>query len=204
MSSFSSDSSLRLPQRRGDPQHNSRYYSLHTCSLRTLADTHEWNLTYNASTPVHTIADARLAAQILQALDETVTALGSSPKLNIQFGAYASFSGSLYYEKPVQISWISQTTPPSRPSSFPITPPPSPPLHPTSAFASYGTMALCPSVPAVYPLFGQSNKVLLWSTFISKMDQVVIGIRRIGVKPGGIRLGSALPPLPPLPLHPGE
>lgn len=31
------------------------------------------------------------------------------------------------------------------------------------------------SAPAVYPLFGQSNEVIPWSTFVSEMSQVAIG-----------------------------
>jgi len=47
--------------------------------LRTLADTHEYNLAYNASDPIRAVTGATLAAQIVQALNATVTGAGKTP-----------------------------------------------------------------------------------------------------------------------------
>ncbi len=62
--------------------------------LRTRADQHEWGLAYNTSEPIRAISGAVLAAQILQALNTTVSAplsKASAPKMTVQFGAYAAF-----------------------------------------------------------------------------------------------------------------
>ncbi|OAQ98049.1 hypothetical protein LLEC1_04472 [Akanthomyces lecanii] len=56
-----------------------------------LASRHEWNLAYNASDPVRAMAGAVLAGQILDALQLVVNGTASSPKLNVQFGAYGAF-----------------------------------------------------------------------------------------------------------------
>ncbi|KYK56898.1 putative histidine acid phosphatase [Drechmeria coniospora] len=59
--------------------------------LYQLASVHEWNLAYNATEPVRSIAGAVLAGQILDALDAVVDGKPSAPKLNVQFGAYGTF-----------------------------------------------------------------------------------------------------------------
>lgn len=58
--------------------------------LLVLANQHEFNLAYNTSDPIRAIAGMTLAGEVLTALNETITSGGKS-KLNIQFGAYASF-----------------------------------------------------------------------------------------------------------------
>ncbi|KAF2404204.1 phosphoglycerate mutase-like protein [Trichodelitschia bisporula] len=58
--------------------------------LRTLADAHEWGLAYNASDNMRAMPGMLLAAEILSAFNSTVISKGKS-KLNIQFGAYATF-----------------------------------------------------------------------------------------------------------------
>ncbi|KAI9749346.1 MAG: hypothetical protein M1835_001562, partial [Candelina submexicana] len=57
---------------------------------RTLADIHEYNLAFNATDPIRAIAGATLAAEIVQQLNTTITS-GGKNKINVQFGAYASF-----------------------------------------------------------------------------------------------------------------
>jgi hypothetical protein len=59
--------------------------------LKFLANTHEWNLAYNASDPIRAIAGSLLAGHILDAFEPIVQGNPSAPKVNIQFGAYATF-----------------------------------------------------------------------------------------------------------------
>lgn len=58
--------------------------------LRTLADTHEFNLAYNASSTIRAIAGMQLAAEVVQFLNDTINGAGKS-KIGIQFGAYGTF-----------------------------------------------------------------------------------------------------------------
>lgn len=58
--------------------------------LRTLADAHEFGLAYNNSEPIRAVTGSTIAAQVVQALNGTITGKGKN-KLNIQFGAYAGF-----------------------------------------------------------------------------------------------------------------
>ncbi|MCJ1289309.1 hypothetical protein MMC34_000841 [Xylographa carneopallida] len=151
--------------------------------LRTLADHHEWNLAYNASTPVRAIQGATLAAQILQALNATVTSTKSSPKLNIQFGAYGSFTsffglagllpvspdfyGVADYASAMVFELVTNST-----------------TTPTTALAPEdlavrfrfhnGTTSNA-STPAAYPLFGQPATVLPWADFASNMSRFAVG-----------------------------
>ncbi|KAK4905817.1 hypothetical protein LTR66_017775, partial [Elasticomyces elasticus] len=55
--------------------------------LRYLADQHEFGLAYNSSEPIRAITGSILAAEVVEALNTTITGSGKS-KLNIQFGAY--------------------------------------------------------------------------------------------------------------------
>ena len=55
--------------------------------LRTLADTHEFDLAYNKSEPIRAVTGSIIAAQVVSALNGTITSKGES-KLNIQFSAY--------------------------------------------------------------------------------------------------------------------
>ncbi|PTB81327.1 phosphoglycerate mutase-like protein, partial [Trichoderma longibrachiatum ATCC 18648] len=61
-------------------------------TLYDLASTHEWNLAYNASEPARAIAGSVLAGQILTALQSIAeSSKPSSPRINVQFGAYGAF-----------------------------------------------------------------------------------------------------------------
>jgi hypothetical protein len=53
-----------------------------------LANEHEWGLAYNESEPIRAVTGSIIAAEIVEALNMTITGKGRS-KLNIQFGAYA-------------------------------------------------------------------------------------------------------------------
>ncbi|KAH8725978.1 histidine phosphatase superfamily [Phaeosphaeriaceae sp. PMI808] len=59
--------------------------------LSSLASQHEYGLAYNATDPIRAIAGMQLAAEILSALNATISSKGAAQKLSIQFGAYATF-----------------------------------------------------------------------------------------------------------------
>ncbi|KAE8549106.1 hypothetical protein EYB25_007621 [Talaromyces marneffei] len=58
--------------------------------LLVLANIHEYNLAYNASSTARAIAGAELASEVLLALNNTITSRAKA-RLNVQFGAYATF-----------------------------------------------------------------------------------------------------------------
>ena len=53
--------------------------------LRTLADTHEFNLAYNKSEPVRAIAGAQLAGQVVEFFNDSIVDNASS-KIGVQYG----------------------------------------------------------------------------------------------------------------------
>lgn len=60
--------------------------------LRTLADTHEYNLAYNASDDMRAINGMQLAGEIVDYLNSTISAFPKkNNKFGIKFGAYATF-----------------------------------------------------------------------------------------------------------------
>ncbi len=150
--------------------------------LRTRADQHEFGLAYNATDPIRAIAGATLAAQILQGLNETVYST-SAPKLNVQFGAYASFlsffglsqltsvsvnfTGLVNYASSMAFELVTNATVDS--SSYPT-----PDEISVRFMFSNGTAATTGGLTA-YPLFGQSETTLSWSDFSAEMAKIAIG-----------------------------
>jgi hypothetical protein len=149
---------------------------------RVLADTHEFNLAYNASSPIRAIAGATLAAQIVQGLNSTITSNGST-KLIVQFGAYGSFqsffglanltaaSPDFYgipdYASTMTFELFTNTTP--APGTFPG----EDDLSVRFLFHNGTTSNI--SQPTAFPLFGQSATVLSWADFTAGMNQFAIG-----------------------------
>ncbi|KAI1214084.1 phosphoglycerate mutase-like protein [Annulohypoxylon truncatum] len=150
--------------------------------LRTLADNHEWNLAYNSSDPIRAIAGATLAAQILQQLNATLTEKGSTP-VSIQFGAYASFmsffglaqlqkvsvdfTGVVDYASSIVFELVTNATGASSanyPSADDVS---------VRFYMANGTAAI--HEPQVYPLFGQSETTIPWTTFADEMGKIAIG-----------------------------
>jgi len=151
--------------------------------LRTLADTHEWNLGYNSSNNARAIAGMTLAGQIVQGLNGTLTS-NSSPKLNVQFGAYGSF-GSFFGLAGLQnvdpmfygvADYASAMT-------FELV---------TNASVTGGATSVSDddvavrflwhngttsdiSPPAAYPLFGSSSTEMPWTDFVNNMNGVSVG-----------------------------
>ena len=150
--------------------------------LRTRADQHEFGLAYNASDPIRAIAGSTLAAQILQALNQTVYSK-SATKLNVQFSAYAAFlsffglsqlpsvsanfTGLVNYTSSMAFELVTNTIVNS--SSYPT---------PDEIFVRFmfsnGSAAENGGLTA-YPLFGQSETTLPWSNFSAEMAMIAIG-----------------------------
>ena len=149
--------------------------------LRTLSDHHEFNLAYNASDPVRAIDGAVLAAQVVQALNATIAGR-SSPAINVQLGEYANFlsffglaqlpaasvnftginnfASSMVFE----LFTNSSVNATSYPSTDDIS---------VRFFFANGTAGQVPL--NTYPLFGQSQIEMPWTTFVSEMDKFGIG-----------------------------
>jgi hypothetical protein len=149
--------------------------------LQTLSDHHEFNLAYNASDTIRAIDGSVLAAQVVQQLNATITGQSSNP-IGVQFGEYANFlsffglaqlpavsvnftginnfGSSMVFEL-VTNSTVSAT-------SYPTTDE----ISVRFLFRNGSDLSF-PLEP--YPLFGQSQIELPWSTFVSEMDQFAIG-----------------------------
>ncbi|KAI0882744.1 phosphoglycerate mutase-like protein [Annulohypoxylon maeteangense] len=150
--------------------------------LRTLADNHEWNLAYNSSDPIRAIAGATLAAQIVQQLNATLNKKGSTP-VSIQFGAYASFmsffglaqlekvsadfTGVVDYASSIAFELVTNATNVST-ANYPSTNDVS-----VRFYMANGTAAV--NAPKIYPLFGQTETTISWSTFTNEMNKFAIG-----------------------------
>ncbi|KAF7978523.1 hypothetical protein HWV62_45699 [Athelia sp. TMB] len=148
--------------------------------VRTLADIHEWNLAYNASSPIRAVAGATLAAQILTALNTTVTGGGAS-KLNIQFGSYgtffslfglmqmpaasASFQGMPDYASYLSIELVTNSSATPFPAADDI----------SVRFIYHNGTSAYGEEPIAYPMFGQGQVELPWANFTAEMSKIAIG-----------------------------
>ncbi|CAK7219890.1 hypothetical protein SBRCBS47491_004004 [Sporothrix bragantina] len=154
--------------------------------LQTRADQHEWGLAYNASDPVRAIAGAVLAGEILQSLNSTALAVPtakSTARLTFQFGAYGTFmsffglanltaaspdfagivdyASAIVFELVTNAS-ITDATKALDPSDLSV-----------RFLFSNGSAGVVGGLTA-YPLFGQSELVLPWTTFTSEMNKFAI------------------------------
>ncbi|SLM35828.1 Histidine phosphatase superfamily, clade-2 [Lasallia pustulata] len=151
--------------------------------LRTLADTHEYNLAFNQTSPVRAITGATLAAQILQSLNTTIHTSGS-PQLTLQLGAYASFESFFglanltstnadFYGIPDYASTMTFEL--STNTSSSTTTPIPPPDQINVRFLFHNGTTSNSSEPTAYPLFGQSSLYLPWTTFVASMNAFAVG-----------------------------
>lgn len=150
--------------------------------LRTRADQHEFNLAYNASAPIRAITGSVIAAQVLTALNGTITGNGAN-QFNVQFGAYngmLSFFGLAgllnvnpdFYGVPdyaSSLTWELVTNATVSDTSFPST------SEIGVRFLFHNGTTSNISQPTAYPLFGQSQTVLPWNDFVNGMSQIAIG-----------------------------
>ncbi|KAI7975145.1 hypothetical protein EIK77_002168 [Talaromyces pinophilus] len=149
--------------------------------LLVLANIHEYNLAYNASSTARAIAGAQLASQVLTALNKTITT-SSDPRLNVQFGSYGTFQSyfglanlpaadPIFYGIPDYASsmvWELVTNATVTNGTFP----------PTSDISvrflfNNGTSATTTNMTA-YPLFGGSELELPWTEFVTQTQKFAI------------------------------
>lgn len=148
--------------------------------LLFLANIHEYNLAYNQSEPIRAVSGSVLAGEVLAVLNETITSQGKSAKLNVQFGAYATF---LSYFGLAQLSSINDdfTGVPDYASSmswelvtdstsndFPS------PSEISVRFIFHNGTITNTSTPTAYPLFGQSSTLIPWADFVQKMQKIAV------------------------------
>ncbi|KAI0141333.1 histidine acid phosphatase-like protein [Pestalotiopsis sp. NC0098] len=146
-----------------------------------LANAHEWGLAYNETDPIRAVAGATLAGQIVTQLNTTLTGKSKQP-LAVQFGAYASFmsffglaqlqklsdewTGVVDYASSMVFELVADSdnvTAASYPASSDVS---------VRFLFSNGSAAA--NEPVAYPLFGQSETLLPWSTFVSEMNKFAI------------------------------
>jgi len=149
--------------------------------LQTLADAHEFGLAYNVSEPIRAIAGSTLGAQIVQQLNLTITGKSTVP-VGVQFGAYGSFlsffglaqlpkasvnfTAIVDYASSMTFELVTNATVTNT-------------SYPTSDQISVRFLFSNGSASAnplnTYPLFGQSETLLPWNTFVTEMNQFSIG-----------------------------
>ena len=154
--------------------------------LQTRADQHEWGLAYNASDPIRAVSGSVLAAQIVQALNATVSASvgkASAQKMTIQFGAYGAFmsffglaqapaaSPNFYGIVDYASSFVFEVvTNATLPASGPVAP-----SDLSVRFLFVNGTASDANPPAPFALFGQNQTTIPWTTFTAEMNKFAIG-----------------------------
>ncbi|KAL9064752.1 MAG: hypothetical protein Q9161_008681 [Pseudevernia consocians] len=167
--------------------------------IRTLADTHEYNLAYNASDPIRAIAGATLAAQILSALNTTITSNGTTAPINLQLGAYGQFQSffGLANLTSLGADWIGIPDYASTmtfelftdvaPSPFPAT------GDLQVRFLWHNGTTGNSSTPTPYPLFGQQSLALSWDAFVMGMQSFAVGSQNDWCRACGNSTGVCAP-----------
>ncbi|KAF2653730.1 phosphoglycerate mutase-like protein [Lophiostoma macrostomum CBS 122681] len=152
--------------------------------LRTLADTHEFNLAYNASDNLRAMSGMQLAGEILKYFNSTIasgTAGSSANKLAIQFGAYAtflsffglanlthaneSFYGVVDYASSMSLELFTTA---DASAGFPDT------KDLQVRFLFHNGTASNTSQPAVYPLFGGAADAVSWNEFEGNLSRFAV------------------------------
>ncbi|KAK6372757.1 hypothetical protein LTR64_004675 [Lithohypha guttulata] len=142
--------------------------------LKYLADQHEFGLAYNSSEPIRAITGSIIAAEVVEALNATITSKGKS-KLNIQFGAYAgmlSFFGLAnltevnpgFFGVPDYASslvWELVTNTSVTSTSFPSAD------QISVRFLFHNGTTSDISEPVEYPLFNSGRSPLPWNDFVT-------------------------------------
>ncbi|KAK5101102.1 hypothetical protein LTS08_004708 [Lithohypha guttulata] len=149
--------------------------------LKYLADQHEFGLAYNSSEPIRAITGSIIAAEVVEALNATITSKGMS-KLNIQFGAYAgmlSFFGLAnltevnpdFFGVPDYASslvWELVTNTSVTSTSFPSAD------QISVRFLFHNGTTSDISEPVEYPLFNSGRSPLPWNDFVTGMNKFSI------------------------------
>ncbi|KAH8197167.1 hypothetical protein TruAng_008660 [Truncatella angustata] len=149
--------------------------------LLWLANAHEWGLAYNETDQIRAVAGATLAGQILTQLNTTLTGKSKQP-FAAQFGAYASFmsffglaqlqkvsddfTGVVDYASTMVFELVADSDDVSS-SSYPA-------ASDVSVRFLFANGTAAQNEPQAYPLFGQNETLLPWSTFVSEMNKFAI------------------------------
>ncbi|KAF9870042.1 histidine acid phosphatase [Colletotrichum karsti] len=148
--------------------------------LKSYADVHEWNLAYNESDPIRAIAGKVLAGQVLQGLNATLKSASKagSTKANIQFGAYATFASFFGLAQLQKVSSDFEAVVDYASSmvfelvtNASTATPAEDDVAVRFRFAQ-GAAGINPLTE--YPLFGQSETLLPWNTFVSEMEKFAV------------------------------
>ncbi|GAP90501.1 putative acid phosphatase [Rosellinia necatrix] len=166
--------------------------------LKLLADVHEWNLAYNSTDEIRAIAGATLAGQIVEALNDTITGHGKQP-VHIQFGAYASFlsffglaqlpavsadfTGVVGYSSTMAFELVTNASVGSGSAGYPS-------ADDISVRFLFSNGSAADVTPTVYPLFGQGETLLPWTSFVSGMKKFAIGDTPDWCRVCGVTTGS--------------
>lgn len=147
--------------------------------LRALADHHEFGLAYNASDNARAVSGMQLAAEIVKYLNGTITG-GGKQKLGIQFGAYATFlsffglsnltaaSENFYGVNDYASSMVFELFGTSGGNAVPAA------EDLQIRFLFHNGSSADSVEPTAYPLFGGSDIVIPWTTFVDKMSEFSI------------------------------
>lgn len=152
--------------------------------LYNYANIHEWGLAYNASDDMRAVTGMTLAAQVVQALNTTITGKGKTT-LNIQFGAYGSFSsffgladveanhpeimGIADYASAMTWELFTNTSTPVTSTTYPSTD------EIYVRFLFHNGTTSNTSEPTVYPLFGTGQDTIGWNDFTTGMNKFALG-----------------------------
>ncbi|KAI4596239.1 hypothetical protein KJ359_005746 [Pestalotiopsis sp. 9143b] len=146
-----------------------------------LANAHEWGLAYNETDPIRAVAGATLAGQIVTQLNTTLTGKSKQP-LAVQFGAYASFMSffglaqlqKLSDEWTGVVDYASSMAFELVADSDNVTAASYPAASDVSVRFLFSNGSAAAVEPVAYPLFGQSEILLPWDTFVSEMNKFAI------------------------------
>ncbi|EFR01075.1 hypothetical protein MGYG_04078 [Nannizzia gypsea CBS 118893] len=153
--------------------------------LQSLANVHEYGLAYNASEPIRAVSGALLAGEVLNSFMDTIKSHQTKPKVNVQFGAYATFlsffgltklpaanndfNGIPDYASTMAFELVTNAR--ISPDSFPA----ESDISVRFLFHNGTTIpGTSNTEPTVYPLFGQEKTLLPWSDFVSYMKEIAI------------------------------
>lgn len=148
--------------------------------LFVLANEHEFNLAYNSSDAIGAVAGMNLAGEVLAGLNETITT-GAKTKLNVQFGAYATFlsyfglaglsernanfTGIPAYASSMVWELVAEDEGPGIPDTSEIK---------VRFMFHNGTSIRDSTQLQAYSLFGQSTIELSWLQFVENTNQFAI------------------------------
>ncbi|KAI0412818.1 putative histidine acid phosphatase [Xylaria grammica] len=164
--------------------------------LKVLANEHEWGLAYNGSDEIRAIAGATLAGQIVEALNDTIAGKGKQP-VHVQFGAYAVFSsffglarlpalsddftGVVDYAASMAFELVTNAS--VADGGYPST-------DDISVRFLFSNGSAADATPTAYPLFGQDETTLPWTTFVSRINEFAVSDTPDWCRVCGVTTGS--------------